>query len=290
MDISDRLFILLYNTLWACLEQILWLWGALFLIGFALYFVSGFRSRAFAASVGSKAELFLTGWIGIPVHEMGHAVFCFIFRHKITEAKFFSPEKDGTMGYVRHEYNPKSTYQKIGNFFIGIAPMLFGTLTIYALLGILLPQYLPQELSGSIMRTDWEIFKNFFSFENFGNWKFWVFIYLSFGIASHMKLSAQDFKGATGGFITLLCLIFLVNLIANMLLAFGLKDLSVSGWFTTNMDILLSLFYSIMLYALAISVIYLLFSYLLLGITNFLVLPVFRKVRKIFSKIFHVRE
>ncbi len=261
------------------MEQILWLWGALFLIGFALYFVSKYRSRAFAASVGSKAELFLTGWIGIPVHEMGHAVFCFIFRHKITEAKFFSPEEDGTMGYVKHEYNPKSSYQKIGNFFIGIAPMLFGATVIYALLGILLPQYSPEE-----------IYKNFFSFDNFGNWRFWVFIYLSFGIASHMKLSAQDFKGATSGFITLLCLVFLVNLVANMLLTFGLKDLSVSNWFTAKMDILLSLFYSIMLYALAISIIYLLFSYLLLGVTNFLVLPAFRKVRKIFSKISRARE
>jgi len=268
MDFSDRLFILLYNTLKACFEQILWLWGVFFLIGFALYFISNRRDKNFAASIGHKAELFLTGWIGTPVHEMGHAVFCFIFRHKITEAKFFSPKEDGTMGYVRHEFNPKSTYQKIGNFFIGIAPMLFGTVVIYALLGILLPEYLPVEISGGIAETGWEIFRNFFSFENFGKLRFWIFLYLSFGIASHMKLSLQDFKGAASGFATLLCLIFLINLIANIFLDFGLKSIAVSQWFTTKINVLLAPFYSIMLYALVLSVLYLLFSYLMLGISR----------------------
>jgi len=268
IDLSDRLFFLLYNTLKACFDQILWLWGAFFLIGFALYFISNLRDKAFAESIGHKAELFLTGWIGVPVHEMGHAVFCFIFRHKITEAKFFSPKEDGTMGYVKHEFNPKSTYQKIGNFFIGIAPMLFGTVVIYALLGILLPDYLPEELNGSIAETGWEIFKNFFSFRNFGDLRFWIFIYLSLGIASHMKLSVQDFKGATSGFITLLALIFLINLIANIFLDFGLKSISISQWFTTQINVLLSLLYSIMLYALVLSALYLLFSYAVRGVVK----------------------
>jgi hypothetical protein len=269
-NISDKLFILFYNTLQACFEQIIWLWGVLFLIGFALHFVSKYRDRAFAASIGSKFELFFTGWIGTPVHEMGHAIFCVIFRHKITEAKFFSPSEDGTCGYIKHEYNPKSSYQKIGNFFIGTAPMLFGSVVIYALLGLLLPQSLPQELNGSIAETGWEIFKNIFNSGNFGNWRFWVFIYLSFGIASCMKLSAPDFNGAISGFLTLLCLIFLVNLIACFALDFGLKSLTVSYWLTIKMNILLSLFYSIMLYALAISVIYLVLSYLLLAVAKLL--------------------
>jgi len=268
MDFSDWLFILFYNTLKACFEQILWIWGAFFLIGFALYFISNLRDKAFAESIGHKAELFLTGWIGVPVHEMGHAVFCFIFGHKITEAKFFSPKEDGTMGYVKHEFNPKSTYQKIGNFFIGIAPMLFGTVVIYALLGLLLPDYLPEELNGSIAETGWEIFKNFFSFSNFGNLRFWIFIYLSLGIASHMKLSIQDFKGATSGFLTLLCLIFLINLIATAILNFGLKSILISEWFTTKVNVLLSIFYPIMLYALVLSVFYLLFSYAVRGVAR----------------------
>jgi hypothetical protein len=267
---SDKFLALLYNVLLACLDQILWLWGPLFLIGFAMYWISNYRNRALANSVGAKAELYLTGWIGTPVHEMSHAVFCVLFRHKITEAKFLSPREDGTLGYVKHEYNPKSSYQKIGNFFIGIAPMLFGALVIYALLGILLPEYLPQELNDSIAKTGWEIFKNFFALENFSNWRFWIFIYISLGVSSHMTLSFQDFKGAAGGFITFLCLIFLVNLIACSVWAFGLKELSLSEWLVVKIDLLLSLFYSIMLYALALSVIYWGFSCLALIIYKLL--------------------
>jgi hypothetical protein len=247
----------------ASFGQILWLFGPLFLIGLALYWVSKLRNKALAESIGGKAGLFLTGWIGTPVHEAGHAIFCLIFRHKITEVKFFSPQEDGTMGYVKHEYNTKSLYQRIGNFFIGIAPILFGTVVIYFLLWILLPECLSQELGKGIGITGWEILKNIFNFDNFGSWRFWVFFYLSLCIASHATLSVQDFKGAVPGFLILLCLIFLVNLMANIFLNYGLESLSFIHWFAEKADILLSRFYSIMLYALAVSVIYLIFSYLL---------------------------
>jgi hypothetical protein len=263
MEITDKLYALFYYTIVASFEQILWLFGPLFLIGFALYWVSKLRNKALAKSVGSKAGLFLAGWIGVPVHEAGHAIFCLIFRHKITEIKFFSPQEDGTMGYVKHEYNTKNFYQKIGNFFIGIAPMLFGATMIYALLWIFLPECLPQELSEGIGVTGLEILKNIFNSDNFSNWRFWVFFYLSFCIASHATLSVQDFKGAVPSFLILLCLIFLANLMANIFLNYGLESLSFTHWFTGKANILLSLFYSIMLYAIVVSVIYLIFSYLL---------------------------
>jgi hypothetical protein len=79
-----------------------------------------------------------------------------------------------------------------------------------------------------------------------------------------MTLSLQDFKGAAGGFVTFLCLIFLVNLIACFFWSFGLKDLSLSNWLAVKINILLSLFYSIMLYSLVLSLVYLGFSYLML--------------------------
>jgi hypothetical protein len=278
MNFSDKLLILLYNTVGACLEQIAWLFGPLFLIGFAMHWISELRGKALAESVGNKLDLYLTGWIGVPAHEMGHAIFCFIFRHKITDAKFFTPTEDGNLGHIKHEFNPKSSYQKIGNLFIGIAPMLFGATVIYALLGILLPQFLPEELSGSIAKTGWEIFKYFFSADNLSNWRFWIFIYLSFAIAAHMKLSVADLKGASSGFITLLCLIFLVNLVANIFFNFGLEELAASHWLVTKMNLLLALFYSIMLYALTLSLIYLAMAQAL------------RIVHKISSKIFHARQ
>jgi len=269
MEITDKLYFLLSDAIVASLKQIIWLFGPLFLIGFALYWVSKLRNQALAKAIGGKVCLFLTGWVGTPVHQAGQALFCVIFGHKISEIKFFSSQKDGTTGYIKHEYNPRSIYQKLGNFFIGVAPMFFGALVIYVLLWIFVPWCLPQELDEGIRITGWKIFKNIiFNSDNFGNWRFWVFFYLSLSIASHAALNANDLKGTVPSFFILLGLIFLVNLVASAFLKYGLDSLSFTHLFTGKIDIMLSLFYSIMLYALAISVLYLIFSYLLFCISK----------------------
>jgi hypothetical protein len=74
------------------------------------------------------------------IHELSHALFCIIFGHKIQEMKLFSPENDGTLGYVNHSYNPKNPYQQIGNFFIGTGPIWGGVLLLYVASYFLLPE------------------------------------------------------------------------------------------------------------------------------------------------------
>ena len=76
---------------------------------------------------------------GTVVHEAGHALFCLIFRHKILEMKLFSPESDGTLGMVRHSWDPESFYQRAGNFFIGTGPIITGVLVISCCTAWLLP-------------------------------------------------------------------------------------------------------------------------------------------------------
>ena len=50
-----------------------------------------------------KRGVYLVAWLGTPLHELGHALFCLIFRHKIEDIKFFKPDKvNGTLGYVYH--------------------------------------------------------------------------------------------------------------------------------------------------------------------------------------------
>jgi len=252
----------------ASFAQIVWLFGPLFLIGFALYWVSKLRNQALAQSIGGKACLFLTGWVGTPVHQAGQALFCFIFRHKITEIKFFASQKDGTTGHVKHEYNSRSLYQRVGNFFISIAPMFFGAFVIYILLWIFLPWCVPQDMGEGVGKTGLEIFKNIFNPNNFGNWRFWVFFYLSLSVASHATLDAHDLKGAVPSFLILICLILVTNLTAMAFLNYGLDSLSFTNWLTMKTNIMLSFFYSMMLYALAVSVLYLIFSYLLFLISK----------------------
>ena len=119
--------------------QMVFTLGFVFLFGKVIALCNG----AFYRNFGSKgrAVCYATGFIGTPVHEASHALMCLIFGHKIVEIKFFQPNSsDGTLGYVRHSYNPKNIYQKVGCLFIGIAPVLVGALILAGLLYLLLPE------------------------------------------------------------------------------------------------------------------------------------------------------
>jgi len=116
------------------LYQFLSLFGFVLIFGLLLYFISRSTRKAFSNSGHSKLDIYFTGWIGTPVHELGHAIFCILFGHRITEIKLYSPNsEDGTLGYVNHSFNSKSFYQRIGCFFIGTGPILFVFFFLYLL-------------------------------------------------------------------------------------------------------------------------------------------------------------
>ena len=72
-------------------------------------------------------------FIGTVIHELSHALFCIIFRHKILEMEVLSYDPGSkSLGHVSHSWNRRSLYQVIGNFPIGIAPLITG-LTIFSL-------------------------------------------------------------------------------------------------------------------------------------------------------------
>ena len=100
-----------------------------------------FSKRFFLKSCGSAAYhvQIVTGFLGTPVHELSHALFCLIFGHRICEIQLFNPNSDdGTLGHVSHSYNRKNLWHQLGNFFIGIAPILGGTAVLLLLLRLLL--------------------------------------------------------------------------------------------------------------------------------------------------------
>lgn len=237
-------FILLLTT---TLSQLVWLLGLIFIFGLTLYFFARSTRLTFVKSVGQKTDIFFTGWIGVPVHELGHAVFCLLFLHKITKMKLFSPNSaDGSLGSVNHTYNTRSTYQRIGNFFIGIGPILFGSVVIYFASVLLLPDmrnvfaaigsdsdaYVKilssrfADVMPAFFYTILNMFGSLFRAENFSDYRFWIFLYIALSISSHMQLSPPDIKGAKGGLISIVVFFLVLNAII-----LGLEATGISSYF-----------------------------------------------------------
>ncbi len=202
-----------------------------FLVAFLMAMVSGVINRAVQSAIGYKAFIYMTA-PGTVVHELGHAVFCLAFRHKINEINFFKPEPNGTLGYVKHSYNPASIYQRVGNFYIATGPIWFGCVFVYLLSLLLIgaslfSPVLNMSISagdlatvGDAARLGGRFLGNLltpvgalFTVENAKDWKFWVFIYLTISIGIHMTLSPADMKGGWPGFLLLLLLILVFNIV-----------------------------------------------------------------------------
>ena len=196
-------------------------------------YVSTLLQRRALLTIGRGWYLGLFGWLGTIIHELGHALFCIIFRHKITEMKLFDPDPEtGTLGYVQHTYESSSLYQMAGNFFIGIGPILLGSGLIYLLLYLLLGLN-PFKFAVNTGLPSWDIYSwsvfinllqnlrtslttlvsGIYSLTNFASWQLYVFIYLTFTIGSSIILSPSDFKGTFKGLSIILPVIFVFNLV-----------------------------------------------------------------------------
>ena len=212
------------------------LFGSIIIFGFILYVLSSVTRRIFAKTLGSKTEVYITGWIGTPIHELSHALFCIIFRHKINDIKLFNSKSD-TIGYVLHSYDSRSWYQQMGNFFIGVAPIIIGTFIVYLLFMLLAPelknnifempnlkykQMFNSEILSVIYYSISNIFiytynifmniiRNFAIYSPFKSITFWIFLYLSISIVSHMELSPADISHAWKGIIVIFALSLIIN-------------------------------------------------------------------------------
>lgn len=252
------------NAFTAFLNQMLFTVGVIVLFGFLI----AVCNKAFYKNMGGfgKSACYITGCIGTPIHELAHALMCLIFGHKIVEIKLFQIDsKDGTLGYVNHSYNKKNLYHNIGNFFIGIAPILVISLVLYLLSLWLVPNMAAEMFSytkgittadgiGSVFKAVLFSVGAFFSFANQGKW--WIFLLIGVFLTLHMTLSGADIKGAWSGLVFLLLLFLVVDVILALvsvtaLDAFTRFWLSAGGYLT-----------SLLILSLIICVIVLLLSYL----------------------------
>ncbi|WP_333860552.1 hypothetical protein [Clostridium sp.] len=207
--------------------ETIYLIGMITLIGLLLGVLRNNSMRNFQRSFGSRA-LMVTGVIGVPIHELSHAVFALLFRHKISRIKLLQkPDSQGVMGYVQHSYNKGSIYQQIGNFFIGVAPIFGGIASIIVLMKIIIPDAYEKftsilikglnitVINGSTMdimvNSYGELIKIIFSAKNFQSIYFYIFLFVAVCISSHMSLSMADIKGASRGLIAIFIILLLLN-------------------------------------------------------------------------------
>ena len=211
--------------------QIIILMGLALVLAFIMNHIAGFVKRQAYQLMGRNLYLGLFGWLGTAVHELGHALFCVIFRHRIVEIQFFKPDsKTGTLGYVKHSYNPHSIYQNIGDFFIGIGPIIIGAISIFLLSIYLLGLDILgtditlnavdfgswhgfKDLAQNIWESMTNVLDEIFSGDNLTSWKFYLFIYLVFCIGSSITLSHADIRGARKGLILIIAIMLCFNLL-----------------------------------------------------------------------------
>ncbi|HWE94775.1 MAG TPA: hypothetical protein VG269_12495 [Tepidisphaeraceae bacterium] len=203
-------------------RQLFMLLGPVLGLAFVLHGLSSYvRSRA-ARGLGVDAYMWITS-PGVMVHELGHALFCVVFGHKITKMKLFGPQADGTLGYVEHSYNHRNLYQSLGNFFIGTGPIWLGSAVVYLLSRFLLGAHASSSAvnaGGGIVDVMLQVagsaFRSFTALLDpslMGSWRFWVFAYLVVCIGSHITLSPPDIRGAFKGFLALVAAVLLFNLL-----------------------------------------------------------------------------
>jgi len=204
------------------ITQIIGVLGIFFLFGFVLSKLEEWTENNYIRTIGWKGILW-TAWFGTPIHEWGHVFLAKIFHHKINKIVLFKPNQEtGGLGYTEHSYNPKSFYQSAGNFFVGAAPMIWGSIILFIMLYFLLPNgkeifYTLSHSNGTITGTLLGI-KNslllLFSLTNLKTWSFWLFLYLSFSLVSHIAPSKVDRKQMWQGFFMIIIVLIVINIIS----------------------------------------------------------------------------
>lgn len=186
-----------------------------YVFGLIYKFVGGKSSTYIQRNFGWTGYCVL-GSVGVTFHEIAHLITALIFRHKINEVRLFRPfqgKVDGTLGYVNHSFNSRSIYQRVGNFFIGTAPMFFGAGLLFILLRVAYPtSFMSVTEIGEIPNALLFAFSNTFNREVL--FTIWTPVLLLFAIfiCPYMHMSWADVKGATAGALGLALVTLIISL------------------------------------------------------------------------------
>lgn len=218
--------------------------------------------RNLTNKMGYKS-VYISAVIGTPIHELSHAIMCIPFGHKINQIKFFSPDNKGTLGFVTHSYNNRNMWHVIGNFFIGIAPLLGGSICLYLLCHFLLPSgngvldLLLNEthfIKSASPQTELfnlliSLIKTVATDAQSKPFQTFIWAYLCGSVALHLTPSKPDLKGALWGgilFATIIIGTFILTDHFNIALSGGISTLT-SLLHAFSMMLVLALIFALVL-------------------------------------------
>lgn len=159
--------------------------------------------------------------VGIPVHELGHLVFGLLFGYHIDKICLYRTTKKslhcgGTLGFVKMHHKKNTFFQKlqanIGQFFIGIGPLLSGPAIIFVT-ARLLPHSI-RTLPNTFHMGSEIFLKSLQQLKGSDIIFLLVFLYLLIGISLNLELSREDLHLAFQGLFFLEILFFLFSALA----------------------------------------------------------------------------
>lgn len=229
------------------MHDVIVLLGINFLFYFFLHTISINCNKVL---INHNAKFLIYWWqiFGVISHELGHYFFCKLFKHKVLKVVLYSPQANGTLGYVEHSYNRRSLFERVGNVFIGIAPVISGIFFSTLLTLLMWPDdgfvrlvsvthtlivgngfsgYF--ELQPLLLRHYWQVFSE-------QPFKLAIWLYLLGSIVNHLTPSKADLEGARQGVVPFM---FLLSVIVYL---FGPEIIQFATWVLT---LLISMFLSV---------------------------------------------
>lgn len=186
--------------------------GLFVVCGLLIHLISHWFARLIG--FGSKGWFYATSVIGTPVHELGHAVMCKLFGHRITRMKLWNPKPDnGVYGFVEHSYSRKNVWAKFGNMFIGMGPLFSGLGVIVLALWFCFPTLWSEYLASTsamipageaalhfetVSESLFALVKGIFVTFSEDWLKSSIGLLVILSVALHISLSPQDIKGSLG--------------------------------------------------------------------------------------------
>lgn len=165
---------------------------------------------------------------GTFVHEASHAIVACLFGHRIVSFQpFIFDLASGTLGSVQTQYSKHRAVHLVGVFCMAVAPLFIGTLLIFWLLNLLVPNADEMvahiaNISQQVCAWNFESLKEgivamaalggvLFDSGNLASPLFWIFLPISFSIAIQLVPSRRDFQNMVPGAIGLGILILIIG-------------------------------------------------------------------------------